>query len=93
MKNLLDKMVKQGTDNKSGQPVVAKKNEIQTFLEKVSSMPKGPVVTGKEARLVFSLDATASRQFTWGEVIQQLRISSATVSQILKYVYPECAKL
>jgi len=70
MKNLLDKMVKQGTDNKSGHSVVAKKNEIQAFLKKVSSMPKVPVVTGKEARLVFSLDATASRQFTWDQASQ-----------------------
>jgi hypothetical protein len=70
MKNLLDKMSKQVTGAKTSQPAVAKKNEIQNFLEKVSSMPKVPAVTGKEARLVFSLDATASRQSAWDQASQ-----------------------
>jgi hypothetical protein len=33
-------------------------------------MPKLPAVTGKEARLVFSLDATASRQNAWDQASQ-----------------------
>lgn len=70
MKDLLDKMSKQVTDAKAGQPAVAKKNEVQDFLNKVSSMPKVPVGKGKEARLVFSLDATASRQSTWDQASQ-----------------------
>jgi len=70
MKNLLDKMSKQVTDTKGGKPAVAKKREIQEFLNKVSAMPKVPAGDGREARLVFSLDATASRQAAWDQASQ-----------------------
>lgn len=37
------------------------KNDVNSFLAKVASMPK----TTGDARLIFALDATASRQATW----------------------------
>lgn len=44
-------------------------SEVNSFLEKVASMPK----TTGEARLIFSLDATASRQATWNKASQLQR--------------------
>ena len=42
------------------------KNDVQQFLSKVASLPK----SAGDARLIFSLDATASRQGTWDVAIQ-----------------------
>lgn len=47
---------------------VSSKNDVQQFLSKVASLPK----TSGDARLIFSLDATASRQSTW-DVASQLQ--------------------
>ncbi|GJM12876.1 MAG: hypothetical protein DHS20C12_12790 [Pseudohongiella sp.] len=47
---------------------VSSKNDVQQFLSKVASLPK----TSGDARLIFSLDATASRQGTW-DVASQLQ--------------------
>lgn len=48
-------------DSKQGSLTTSSKSEVNSFLEKVASLPK----TTGEARLIFSLDATASRQATW----------------------------
>lgn len=56
---------KAGSDAKS----VASRPELDAFLQKVAAMP--PVQTGKGAgRLVFALDATASREATWDQAMQ-----------------------
>ncbi len=47
---------------------VSSKNDVQQFLSKVASLPKA----SGDARLIFSLDATASRQGTW-DVASQLQ--------------------
>lgn len=63
-----DKKQVTGQKQKVDQLPVANKNEVKAFLDKVATMPK----TGGDARLVFSLDATASRQATW-DVATQLQ--------------------
>ena len=42
------------------QPPVSSEKDVRAFLTKVAAMPK----SSGEARLIFSLDATASRQAT-----------------------------
>lgn len=44
-------------------PAPAASSEVQAFLGKVAAMPRG----SGNARLVFALDATASRQATWDQ--------------------------
>ncbi len=51
---------------RAGKPSVANKsnsdkNEVGAFLAKLAAMPK----TAGDARLIFALDATSSREFTW----------------------------
>jgi len=57
---------------------VSSKNDVQQFLSKVASLPK----TSGDARLIFSLDATASRQGTW-DVASQLQNEMFLSSQSL----------
>lgn len=61
---------------------VAKRADVDNFLQKVASMP--PVAAGKagDARLIFSLDATASRQATW-DVASQLQTDMFVSAQSL----------
>lgn len=48
---------------------MASRPELDAFLQKVAAMP--PVQTGNAAgRLVFALDATASREATWDQAMQ-----------------------
>jgi len=56
---------KPGRDAKS----VASRPELDAFLQKVSSMPPAQPGSGA-ARLVFALDATASREATWDQAMQ-----------------------
>jgi hypothetical protein len=44
-------------------PAAAGKGEVDAFLERVATMPR--VHGGARGRLIFALDATASRQPTW----------------------------
>ncbi len=69
-----------GSDSKSKD--VAERGDVANFLQKVASMP--PVATGKaaDARLIFSLDATASRQATW-DVASQLQTDMFVSAQAL----------
>ena len=39
-------------------------NEVESFLEKVARTPV-PRISEKSGRLIFALDATASRQASW----------------------------
>ena len=47
--------------NKADQLPVSSNKDVQSFLSKVATLPQ----TGGDARLIFALDATASRQGTW----------------------------
>ena len=70
MKELFKKAGKELARSASGKPAVAGSNEVQDFLNKVESMPKAPATAGQESHLLFALDATASRQFTWDRATQ-----------------------
>jgi hypothetical protein len=52
-----------------GLPVAAKQSEIDAFLRQVSAAPI-PRHSGGIGRLIFALDATASRQPTWDQACQ-----------------------
>lgn len=68
MKDLF-KQTKSKTLKKPGEAkAVSSKSDVQQFLMKVAALPK----TGGDARLIFSMDATASRQSTW-DVASQLQ--------------------
>lgn len=54
---------------KADQHPVSSNNDVQQFLSKVAALPK---TASGDARLIFSLDATASRQGTW-DVASQLQ--------------------
>ena len=54
------------------------KHDVQAFLSKLATMPK----TTGEARLIFSVDATASRQATW-DVASQLQTDMFLSTQAL----------
>lgn len=45
----------------AGKPAAAGKQDVQAFLARLAVTPK----TAGDARLIFALDATASREFTW----------------------------
>ena len=63
------KQSKSKTLRKSGDSkAVSSKSDVQQFLTKVAALPN----TGGDARLIFSMDATASRQSTW-DVASQLQ--------------------
>ena len=64
--------------SKTGQVPVASKKEVADFLGKLASLPKG----GGDARLIFALDATASRQPTW-DMATQLQAEMFQVAQSL----------
>lgn len=67
MKDLLKS--KKGTqlDKKAkAKDLVSSRDDVQNFLQKVANMP----VSSGDARLVFALDATASRQATWDTASQ-----------------------
>lgn len=61
-------MSSKGGDN-SSVPAKAKPAEIEAFLRQVALAPK-PVAGKGEGRLVFAMDATASRRPTWDEAQQ-----------------------
>ncbi|MCG8413014.1 MAG: VWA domain-containing protein [Pseudomonadales bacterium] len=69
MKDLFKSSTKNTTtEKKAGGDLVSSKQDVANFLNKVASLPK----TGGEARLIFALDATASRQPTW-DIATQLQ--------------------
>jgi hypothetical protein len=45
-------------------PAAAQQNEVDAFLRQVAAAP-APITAGGTGRLIFALDATASRQPTW----------------------------
>jgi hypothetical protein len=67
MKNPLRPRQKQKlAAKKADQLPVSSDKDVQSFLSKVAAMPQ----TGGDARLIFALDATASRQATWDTASQ-----------------------
>lgn len=68
MKDLLKKASRHLISSTSGKPAAAGSRDVQDFLSQVNRLPKA---TGSgEARLIFALDATASRQATWDRASQ-----------------------
>ncbi len=68
MKDLFKKPKSKAVDKKSGQHPNSSNSDVQQFLSRLAVIPK----TTGDARLIFSLDATASRQGTW-DVASQLQ--------------------
>lgn len=69
IKKLFNTGAKTGTRAQADKQPVAERQELDAFLQKVATMP--PVATGNAAgRLVFALDATASREATWDQAMQ-----------------------
>ncbi|HZH26245.1 MAG TPA: VWA domain-containing protein [Azospirillaceae bacterium] len=61
---MADKTTNLPTQNReSGTP--DSRGDVQAFLHKVAATPPPPRVAGRRGRLMFALDATASRQPTW----------------------------
>ena len=82
MKNPFKSNPKQALTGKdTGQLPVSNEKDVRAFLTKVATMRK----SGGEARLIFSVDATASRQATW-DVASQLQtemfFSTQTLSRL-----------
>ncbi len=50
----------------------ASRGEVEDFLRRVAAAPKGPA-TGRRGRLIFALDATASRQPSWDHACELQR--------------------
>ena len=79
MKNLYKPRKSKQVDSKmADQHPVSSKNEVQNFLQKLAKTR----VTSGDARLVFSLDATASRQAAW-DVASQLQTEMFASTQAL----------
>lgn len=68
MKDLFKQSKSKTLSDSGDKHPVSSKKDVQQFLSKVASLPK----TSGDARLIFSLDATASRQGTW-DVASQLQ--------------------
>jgi hypothetical protein len=65
---------------------------VSAFLDKVASMPRVAPASGRQGRLVFAMDATASRQPTWdracrlqGEMFQATRDLGGLAVQLAYY--------
>ena len=78
MKDQIKQGNKQSITRKDSDLPVSSKKDVQQFLSKVATMPR----TGGEARLIFALDATASREATW-DVASQLQTEMFVSTQSL----------
>ena len=58
---------RQPTRTGAGKPAPAGKQDVRAFLDKLAVTPK----SSGDARLIFALDATASREFAWDIASQQ----------------------
>jgi len=58
-----------GKDDKSQLPASAKNAQVDAFLRKVAAMPAARP-TGGRGKLIFAMDATASRQPSWDHACQ-----------------------
>lgn len=78
MKDLFKLKRSKQLKQKSDQHPVSSNKDVQQFLSKVAAMPK----SAGDARLIFSLDATASRQATW-DVASKLQTEMFLSTQAL----------
>ncbi len=78
MKDLLKPFKNLTKSSSAKAPALSDKSDVQAFLGKVASMPK----SAGDARLIFALDATASRQSTW-DVASQLQSEMFACAQSL----------
>ena len=82
MKNPFKPGQKQALTSKDvSQSPVSSDKDVRAFLTKVAAMPK----SSGEARLIFSLDATASRQATWDAASQlqtEMFFSTQTLNRL-----------
>lgn len=82
MKNPFRPGQKQALTRKNvSHPPVSSEKDVRAFLTKVAAMPK----SSGEARLIFSLDATASRQATWDAASQlqaEMFFSTQTLNRL-----------
>src|SRR5215469_17568029 len=62
-------MADEKKDPESQLPAASKQAEVEAFLRQVAAMPAVKPAAGR-GRLVFALDATASRQPTWDRACQ-----------------------
>ena len=77
MKDLFKKSTSaKSTDGKKSGSLVSSSKEVASFLNQVAKIPQ----TGGDARLMFALDATASRQPTWDLATQLQADMFATAS-------------
>lgn len=70
MKNPFRTSNSKALEKASGKQPVSAPDDVKNFLSKVASMPPAKTPAGGEARLIFALDATASRQATWDAASQ-----------------------
>ena len=78
MKDLFKPKKSVSTTSSKGKTPVSSGHDVQQFLSKVASIPK----TAGDGRLIFALDATASRQSTW-DVASQLQTEMFSSAQSL----------
>ncbi len=78
MKELFKPLKKLTNSGSNKAPAVSKPTDVQAFLGKVAALPK----SAGDARLVFALDATASRQSTW-DAASQLQAEMFSSAQSL----------
>lgn len=82
MRNKTSSATQQSVSGGEGRKDVAPQGDVQNFLQKVASMPPATTTSSGDARLIFSLDATASRQSTW-DVASQLQADMFVSAQAL----------
>ena len=59
-----------GTMTRGKLPTKSSKGEVQEFLRKVAATPVRRPATGQRGRLIFAMDATASREHAWDRACQ-----------------------
>ena len=59
-----------GMSNLPDKPAAAPATAVQAFLRQVAALPQARPANGRRGRLVFAIDATASRQASWDRACQ-----------------------
>lgn len=89
-----DKLPSQSRDNRK----VADRSEVEAFLRQVAAAPSTSREAGAKGRLIFALDATASRQPTWdramhvqGEMFREAaKLSGLEIQLVFYRGFGEC---
>src|SRR6516165_1511312 len=87
-------MSAQPRDNQShSTPAASPRAEIDRFLDQVKAVSPA-TKTGQHGRLIFALDATMSRQPTWGQACklqaEMFREAAAVAGLAIQLVYYRC---